>query len=621
MLEEASLTNLSVNTKKKRGKTRNIAIATTKEVQWQGVFMLVVWGCVVACLLVFADADASRRVFTKFSHLQSFYGATSVAFAFATALDILAYTNAVSDEKRVLSGILAYVDGVACMSYFAMASLPLYFLVDSTQGNPVWLMRYAEWIITCPTLLYWSGLASRADRSSVSDIATADALMLAAGALSSVLPSWPAFFVYLGACAIFVYVMIHMWKVYGKAMQPDFQPPPPLPKHALHLLRVEILISWTFFPLVETLRRQGFIDYQTGEAINCINDYAAKVGLAMIMVNCNLEQINAIRVQQMHSALTGMLKVMRKTNLSSERMAEVSNVDDDVKAWLMNEFSGSTDSSGKSSKSSRKGRKDNSSDASGKSIVDVASISSSPLFSWDFDSLDKSDEDMTAICVRIFQEMHLIEQFNIDEKKLRKWIQKIRSQYNKNPFHNWRHAVMVLHTTYLMVTTTLNDVITEVELLAVLIAALSHDLDHNGLTNAFHINSRSELALIYNDQSVLENHHCHMAFEILLEKGCNIVENLDENEFKRLRQVIISCILNTDMALHHVKLSKLEEINRLGGFSGVTENDEQRLFMLTIIVHSADLYSAIKPFESNKKWAARLQKEFNKQVSLHRLHN
>ena len=46
------------------------------------------------------------------------------------------------------------------------------------------------------------------------------------------------------------------------------------------------------------------------------------------------------------------------------------------------------------------------------------------------------------------------------------------------------------------------------EKLALLISANIHDADHRGLTNNFYINSRDELAITYNDRSVLENHHC-----------------------------------------------------------------------------------------------------------------
>lgn len=78
--------------------------------------------------------------------------------------------------------------------------------------------------------------------------------------------------------------MTHMWNLFGKAMQPDFQPAPPLPSHALNLMRWEIVLSWTCFPIVEYARRYFGMSYTTGEALNCSIDYAAKVGLAMIMV-------------------------------------------------------------------------------------------------------------------------------------------------------------------------------------------------------------------------------------------------------------------------------------------------------------------------------------------------
>ena len=42
-------------------------------------------------------------------------------------------------------------------------------------------------------------------------------------------------------------------------------------------------------------------------------------------------------------------------------------------------------------------------------------------------------------------------------------------------------------------------------------AALVHDYEHGGLNNDFLIKTSSSLAVLYNDQSPLEQHHCAAA--------------------------------------------------------------------------------------------------------------
>ena len=44
--------------------------------------------------------------------------------------------------------------------------------------------------------------------------------------------------------------------------------------------------------------------------------------------------------------------------------------------------------------------------------------------------------------------------------------------------------------------------LTMTDQLALLMAAVCHDLDHDGHTNSYHVNTQSELARIYNDVSV-----------------------------------------------------------------------------------------------------------------------
>ena len=77
------------------------------------------------------------------------------------------------------------------------------------------------------------------------------------------------------------------------------------------------------------------------------------------------------------------------------------------------------------------------------------------------------------------------------------------------------------------------------EVFSLLVSTLSHDLDHDGYNNAFQINARTQLALIYNDYSPLEMYHCAVGFHILNKKHCNILGALDSTSFKKFRQLMI----------------------------------------------------------------------------------
>ena len=77
-----------------------------------------------------------------------------------------------------------------------------------------------------------------------------------------------------------------------------------------------------------------------------------------------------------------------------------------------------------------------------------------------------------------------------------------------NPYHNNLHAADVLQTTHWMISQTgLKDWMSDLEIFSLLMSAIIHDYNHSGTTNNFHVQSISDLALVYNDKSVLENHH------------------------------------------------------------------------------------------------------------------
>lgn len=55
----------------------------------------------------------------------------------------------------------------------------------------------------------------------------------------------------------------------------------------------------------------------------------------------------------------------------------------------------------------------------------------------------------------------------------------------------------------------------------------------------------SELALMYNDESVLENHHLAVGFKLLQEENCDIFQNLSKRQRQSLRKMVIDMVGGT----------------------------------------------------------------------------
>jgi hypothetical protein len=97
----------------------------------------------------------------------------------------------------------------------------------------------------------------------------------------------------------------------------------------------------------------------------------------------------------------------------------------------------------------------------------------------------------------------------------------------------------------------------------------------------------SELALMYNDESVLENHHLAVAFKLLQNEGCDIFVNLGKKQRQTLRKMVIDMVLSTDMSKHMSLLADLKtmvETKKVAG-SGVLllDNYTDRI---QVLIHS-----------------------------------
>lgn len=153
----------------------------------------------------------------------------------------------------------------------------------------------------------------------------------------------------------------------------------------------------------------------------------------------------------------------------------------------------------------------------------------------------------------MFKRLGLLEQFSIPSEKLQGYIAEVERHYKRVPYHNFTHAFNIVHFVYIVLRTTkIRDYLEDIDVLAIMMGALGHDIDHSALNNMYYSKLRHPLALAVNDASVLENYHCYMLFHLLYKcEGKNdFTAHLPIGQKARLRKAIIKSVLGTDMVKH-----------------------------------------------------------------------
>ncbi|XP_063150028.1 dual specificity calcium/calmodulin-dependent 3',5'-cyclic nucleotide phosphodiesterase 1B isoform X1 [Candoia aspera] len=232
---------------------------------------------------------------------------------------------------------------------------------------------------------------------------------------------------------------------------------------------------------------------------------------------------------------------------------------------------------------------------------------------WFFDvfALNKVSEDhaLRTIVFELLTRHNVNSRFKIPTVYLMTFLDALEAGYGKykNPYHNQIHAADVTQTVHcFLLRTGMVHCLTEIEVLAIIFAAAIHDYEHTGTTNSFHIQTKSDTAILYNDRSVLENHHISAVFRMMQDEEMNILVNLTKDEFVELRSLVIEMVLATDMSCHfqQVKSMKtsLQQLERI---------DKSKA--LSLLLHAADISHPTKQWTVHSRWTKALMEEFFRQ--------
>uniref|UniRef100_A0A8C9TQK7 Phosphodiesterase n=1 Tax=Scleropages formosus TaxID=113540 RepID=A0A8C9TQK7_SCLFO len=286
---------------------------------------------------------------------------------------------------------------------------------------------------------------------------------------------------------------------------------------------------------------------------------------------------------------------------------------------------------------------------------------------WNFQIFDLVEQTggrtgriLSYVTYTLFQDMGLFEIFKIPMQEFMAYFCTLENGYRDIPYHNRIHATDVLHAVWYLTTRPIpgfqqvhnehvsgNDTdsdggispgqvayttsrsssipddsygclawnVPALELMALYVAAAMHDYDHPGRTNAFLVATNAPQAVLYNDRSVLENHHAASAWTLYLSQPeFNFLVNLDHMEFKRFRFLVIEAILATDLKKHFDFLaefnSKVNDVNS-PGIDWTNEND--RLLVCQVCIKLADINGPAKGRDLHLKWTEGIVNEFYKQ--------
>eukprot|EP00727_Mastigamoeba_balamuthi_P012375 m51a1_g7760 putative camp-specific 3 -cyclic phosphodiesterase 4a isoform x4 (719) ;mRNA; f:117914-120752 len=235
---------------------------------------------------------------------------------------------------------------------------------------------------------------------------------------------------------------------------------------------------------------------------------------------------------------------------------------------------------------------------------------------WDYDPREANREFeghlLQALLVFFFARMGLLEAMKVDRKTLCCWAEAVEDTYLPNPFHSQLHAADVVQATaFLLSLPGMSNVVTPENAFVALVSAAAHDCAHPGRTNAFVVESRGDLAITYNDRSVLENHHLATFFRLCAVPRQNIFRNMSDGTCKALRKRIIDTVLATDLAGHFAFIDNLS--NKLSvNFSPATSAEDMATLVCTIL-KCADLSNSARPQEVSQWWSEQICEEFFQQ--------
>ncbi|TDH66040.1 hypothetical protein CCR75_004887 [Bremia lactucae] len=253
------------------------------------------------------------------------------------------------------------------------------------------------------------------------------------------------------------------------------------------------------------------------------------------------------------------------------------------------------------------------------SIVSVVQNEIAIIDSWNFDvfaiAAAVPAESLCIIGNALLDKYDISCHFQTTKLRVQSFLRQVQRRYHAHPYHNAEHAADVTQTLHHFLSVgALGSFFSERVKCTALLAAIVHDVGHTSYSNNFHITVNDDLALQYVYRSPLEHMHCALAFQLMKDPQCNILQGLTKIEQHEVRHLITDMVLATDNNVHSTYLCKLENLVSRATEEGwkVADPDDSRL-LLQMTLHAADVSNPAKSLHTYLNWTERIMQEFYQQ--------
>jgi class 3 adenylate cyclase len=225
--------------------------------------------------------------------------------------------------------------------------------------------------------------------------------------------------------------------------------------------------------------------------------------------------------------------------------------------------------------------------------------------------------------------------------QLRDYVSTLSCLYKDNPFHNFAHASHVAMASNKLLSRVVapddvfnskttptkglalslhdftfgltSDPLTQ---FAIVFSALIHDVDHRGVSNSQLVQEKTQSSVKYGGKSVAEQHSVDLAWGMLMDPSLEDLRQCiyqDESEYQRFRQLVVNCVIATDIfdkdlkerrnkrweqAFHHspeeAKVDPDDDFNR------------KATIVIEHIIQAADVSHTMQHWHVYQKWNERL---------------